>query len=623
MFAFSKTPVVALLLASGLMLAETSRAEQPSSKPARKAAGQKEGNSANKLPPLIANPLRQMPANVPLAYSDRPAPEFSRAVPRTLPAPSAAQEANKALRRPAAARQPAARQPIARPPVVRQPVARRSAARQAAAQVPPGYVRRVSRAMQVEDEMVEPELPPEDIAAPEEPMAAPSAGSPTPATEGRSLQPVPMETDPESEMPMTEYVPMEEFDGCSDGSCDLCADPCCTLCGPPGRFWVSADYLLWWTKDAEYPPLLASSPSSTPADQSGVLGQMNTNILFGNGREDVFNNSQSGARIRFGMWLDQCHCSGLEGDYFAINDNDFNQTYQCDESDNLALARPFYNVQTGLQDSELVWYPGIVDGSATIATSSSFQGAGARWRRNLCCSSFCEPSQGLKCGPGIIGTQSCGTAMCGCGWENMSYRTLDFLAGYRFYKYNDGVSVSENLISTNTGGSIPLGTTFGVFDNFRATNDFHGGELGLHYDVRRGRWGFDCLALVALGNNRQVVDINGHTVIQVPGLDATEYEAGLLTQASNSGRYTQNDFIVIPQLNANLSYFLTCNLKLHVGYNLIYWDRVARAGDFIDLGLNPSQIPPGTLSGEARPAFNWNNTTFWAQGINIGGEIRF
>src|SRR6266576_1328195 len=40
------------------------------------------------------------------------------------------------------------------------------------------------------------------------------------------------------------------------------ACPECTPCGPPGRFWVSAEYLYWWTKGLHIPPLVTSGSAT-------------------------------------------------------------------------------------------------------------------------------------------------------------------------------------------------------------------------------------------------------------------------------------------------------------------------------------------------------------------------
>lgn len=41
---------------------------------------------------------------------------------------------------------------------------------------------------------------------------------------------------------------------------------------PLERNWVSAEYLLWWSKGNEIPPLVSSSPAGTPRADAGVIG---------------------------------------------------------------------------------------------------------------------------------------------------------------------------------------------------------------------------------------------------------------------------------------------------------------------------------------------------------------
>ncbi len=80
---------------------------------------------------------------------------------------------------------------------------------------------------------------------------------------------------------------------------------------------------------------------------------------------------------------------------------------------------------------------------------------------------------------------------------------------------------------------------------------------------------------------------------------------------------------MVPEISLNLGYNITPRLRALVGYTFLYWTNVGRPGDQIDLLLNPSQFPPGTLSGAPRPAFNYNDSDFWAQGLNFGAEYRF
>jgi hypothetical protein len=69
---------------------------------------------------------------------------------------------------------------------------------------------------------------------------------------------------------------------------------------------------------------------------------------------------------------------------------------------------------------------------------------------------------------------------------------------------------------------------------------------------------------------------------------------------------------------------VTERMRAFVGYNFLYWSNVARAGEQIDLRVNPNQIaPPQPLNGPALPAFTPRRSDYWVQGISLGLELRF
>jgi hypothetical protein len=68
---------------------------------------------------------------------------------------------------------------------------------------------------------------------------------------------------------------------------------------------------------------------------------------------------------------------------------------------------------------------------------------------------------------------------------------------------------------------------------------------------------------------------------------------------------------------------LTQHIRAYVGYTFLCWTDVVRPGNQIDLALNPSQIPTGTLTGPARPTFTRHESDVWVQGVNLGLEFRF
>jgi hypothetical protein len=372
-------------------------------------------------------------------------------------------------------------------------------------------------------------------------------------------------------------------------------------CGPAGRFWVAADYLLWTTKGVDVPPLVTTSLPGTPRELAGVLGVGTTTVLAGG---DKFGDEwRSGFRVSAGAWLDQCQTCGLEASYFFLQNA--TRSFSASSSGIPILARPFTDANTTLSDaqliafaglggtpvSELISFPGVVSGSVSTDERSTFWGADANVRNNLCCA--------------------------------CNYR-LDFLAGYRFLSLSDDLNVYEDLTSTDpTSTRVPVGTRLQVADNFSTRNQFHGGQVGLAGEFREGRFFVNGEGTIAFGQTFTTVDINGGTAITVPGTPTRVFPGGLLALPTNMGHYTSSDFAVVPQVGLNAGFQLSEHLRAHVGYTFIYWSRVARAADQIDTAINPTQLPPGTLAGVARPAFELHTTDFWAQGINFGVELRY
>jgi hypothetical protein len=355
---------------------------------------------------------------------------------------------------------------------------------------------------------------------------------------------------------------------------------------------VEAEYLLWWMKGASVPPLVTTSPPGTPLPQAGVLGAPGTTVLFGG--SDVDSGVRSGGRFAVGAWLNDCQTFGVEGGAFFLEDKAAN--FSAASGGTPVLARPFLDATTNRQASELVALPGLLSGSISASASSTgLVGADALLRCNLC---------------------------CGCDYR------LDVVGGYRFLRLADHLGVREDVVSTNPASPsfIVPGTAITVADQFDTHNEFHGGDVGLRGEVRRGAWVLRGLADVAVGDNHQVVDVNGFTTVSVPGFPPPVTNVGgLLALPSNIGRQSRDRVAVIPVFGAQIGYQLTQHLRAYAGYTFIYWNDVVRAGDQVDLAVNPNLLPPATqpVVGPLRPAPRFENTSFWAQGIDLGLELRF
>jgi len=147
--------------------------------------------------------------------------------------------------------------------------------------------------------------------------------------------------------------------------------------------------------------------------------------------------------------------------------------------------------------------------------------------------------------------------------------------------------------------------------------------VGTRAEFRRGRWLLDVLGKVALGVSDESVVVKGGTQISAPGLGAQTFRGGLLALPSNIGSYNRDRFAVLPEVGLQVGYQLTPHLRAKIGYSFLYWSNVARPGNEVNRPVNPTQLPPNTLVGQAQPAFFFKGTDFWAQGISAGLEYEY
>jgi hypothetical protein len=355
----------------------------------------------------------------------------------------------------------------------------------------------------------------------------------------------------------------------------------------PGRLWVDGEVLLWWMKPANLPPLVTSSPPGTALGDVGVPGAPGTSVVFGG--SPVNDDLRVGGRVTAGLWLDSDWTFGVEAYFFQVD----TQAQDFSGGTPGLLGRPFLDAMTGLSNAELVSFPGFLDGSVRASASSGgLIGAGVLGRANL--------------------------------WYDSGYR-LDALAGYRLLSLSDRVGISENLTSTDVAQTVaPLGTNIIVTDRFHTRNHFHGGDIGLAGELRRNNWTLGGTARVALGSTHERADISGSTAVTVPGFAPVTSPGGLLALSSNSGIHTRDVFAVVPEARVQLAYQVGPRLGIHAGYSFLYWSRVLRAGDQIDLTVNPALLPPPIPGASPlRPAFAFQGSSVWAQGIDLGMELRF
>lgn len=371
---------------------------------------------------------------------------------------------------------------------------------------------------------------------------------------------------------------------CPAPDCSLGCDPC----GPPGRMWIDAGYWYGTITGQNVPPLVTTAPVGTARPQAGALGQPGTTVLYPTGK--VNDNWRSGFYLNAGIWLDDCQKCGIEGNFFFLGTSRERHVSGSDGSQ--IITRPFFNSVLNIPDTQLVSFPGILAGSITIDSRSSFIGGGVNMVKNICC------------GP--------------CG-------RFDLLLGYSYLNLEDEINIREDLTSLPGQTNVPAGTRFIVRDNFRTSNSFNGVNIGFAAERRRGHWYYGARAGVALGNVHQTVDIDGSTTITTPGGTPQTFPGGLLTQPSNIGHYERDKFAAVPWVGLKLGLQVTPRVRTYIGYDFMYFGNVLRAGDQIDLRVNPTQIPPRTagVTGPAFPAFTPKETGASINAIRIGLEARY
>lgn len=380
-----------------------------------------------------------------------------------------------------------------------------------------------------------------------------------------------------------------------------CSCPDCSRNRSPN--WISLETLAWWTSDVSTPPLVTTSPAGTAPNLAGVAGP-NSDVLFGG--EDLFGFPQGGFRARLGHWNDVDEISGFEMEYlmlFSKGDNFYGRS-----DGNLILARPFTNVAGGLPaggipDAQLLAYPGLNRGTISVNAETRMYGVGARYLHEI----YLDRKQSDDCGE-VFGERVDDNP------NSKVYLTL----GPRFYHLDDTIEIREEFTSTASGREYLL------VDSFKTENSFLGGEIGLKARRRRGRWQTDLGVGLGIGTTHQELDISGYSRVRSANSGA-EYANGFLAQPTNIGNYEDNVFSLVPRLEFDLEWEFADGWSASVGYNLLYWTNVLRAGEQIDGTVNADLLPPPIAGGTGanRPTATLNESDYLAHGISFGIERRF
>lgn len=114
----------------------------------------------------------------------------------------------------------------------------------------------------------------------------------------------------------------------------------------------------------------------------------------------------------------------------------------------------------------------------------------------------------------------------------------------------------------------------------------------------------------------------GSTISTVAGVTATA-PGGFLALSSDIGHLDQTCFAVVPELSLKAGYQIAPAWRLTIGYDVLYWTGVQRAGGLIDTTVNPNLTPPPDGGWPNRPAPVFNTTNLLAQGFSFGVRYNY
>ena len=357
---------------------------------------------------------------------------------------------------------------------------------------------------------------------------------------------------------------------------------------PMPRVWFRPEALLWWSKSSPLPvPILTAGNSNDPTP--GALGQPGTSVLLGN--QNLSLPSQGGGRFTFGFTFDPDQSWGVEGTYFHLSNPIVAQGVYSDGGQGSALlAFPYYNPLSGSENASPIALPGYFAGNAVVSLQSFLQGTDVNVLHNI------HYSNNIR---------------------------VDVLGGFRYVNFQENLNYSTD--SPNVPPNAPA--FFQTYDQFNVTNNFYGGQLGVRASYDVARFFFNTSGKLALGSTFETVSVIGGTATNAGGYATAP--GAYLSQPTNMGTATRNQFAVVPEMNFNVGFRLRPWASIIVGYSFLYISSVARPGDQISHVINPSQSSaisnnfPAALTGPALPGLNIHNTDFWAQGLNFALEFRF
>lgn len=394
----------------------------------------------------------------------------------------------------------------------------------------------------------------------------PGGAMPGGAMPGETFAPVPTSVDPMLRTDVSTFEP-------SSGS----------------RFWFDGGYQAGYIRKLPTPATIA-----TQGGAFAVQGAPGTSVALGGGEADL--GVMHGGRFTGGFWLDNNRAFGVELSASFLSEGNESRGVA---GGGVALSRPFFDTSIQAQNARLLNLPGQVSGSVSSTVESLFWGA--------------------DLGPVVRVIET-------------SMLTLDQLFFFRYSQLEESQTIIDTV--SPVGGAVTFrgqafrngGTSVSVEDSARAINRFYGGGAGFRLGITPGRFYANVTGKLAVGANRQTLNLTGLTTLGGTGANATA-NGGLLVPATSNGQFTHTEFSYMPEIGAKVGFQFTQNFGIYVGYNFLYFTGVIRPGDNFTNTVNPTQLPSsqnfGVPFGPNAAPVRLQNSDFWIHSVGVGLNVRF
>lgn len=351
--------------------------------------------------------------------------------------------------------------------------------------------------------------------------------------------------------------------------------------GSPPRAWGNVEYLYWWVQDSPISVPLITQNNNPSA--FGFINEPGTKIIFGSGSDrNSFNlGGESGGRVTIGGWIDDAYRYGLEGSGFSLSSQKNSFSASSVGGKIPVINIPFFSTASSRENVLVNRLPN------SVTVSDTFQPYSVELN----------------------------------GLYNLQQTQLPIvlLMGFRFINLHEKLQLNDAIYNNP---SLPPNSVLGVRDDFSTKNNFYGFQVGARTNLVYANLTFEGSAKIALGNNYQKLTISGQTNINN---NIIIQPIGLFAEPSNSGTHGNNQFTVVPELQAKIGYNFNRNIHPFLSYNFFYINNVIRPGKQIDRNINQSQNRllggSGILSGPASPSVRFNNSSIWIQGFSAGIEV--